>query len=58
MLPLSGNTAATLDYLRTSTLKALFPKLLSAVAVEAMTAEPGGKGNAKTGRPPGRGPAR
>ena len=34
------------------TLKALFPKLLSAVAVEAMMAGAGGKGESKTGRSP------
>ena len=50
---LVGDTFAGLDLLdRPSTLKALFPKLLSAVAVEAMMAGAGGKGGSKTDRSP------
>jgi hypothetical protein len=50
---LVGGTFAGLDLFdRPATLKALFPKLLSAVAVEAMMAGAGGKGDSKTGRPP------
>jgi len=50
---LVGDTFAGLDLFdRPSTLKALFPKLLSAVAMEAMMSGPGGKGESKTDRSP------
>jgi hypothetical protein len=50
---LVGGTFAGLDLFdRPATLKPLFPKLLSAVAVEAMMAGPGGKGESKTDRSP------
>lgn len=49
---LVGDAFAGLDLFdRPATLKSLFPKLLSAVVVEAMTAEAGGKEESKTGRP-------
>jgi hypothetical protein len=50
---LVGGIFAGLDLFdRPSTLKALFPKLLSAVAVEAMMSGPEGKGESKTNRSP------
>jgi len=50
---LVGDTFAGLDLFdRPATLKALFPKLLSAVAMEAMMSGPGGKGESKTDRSP------
>src|SRR4030066_79140 len=51
---LVGDTFAGIDLFdRPATLKNLFPKLLSAVAMEAMMSGPGGKGGAKTDGPPG-----
>ena len=48
-----GDTFAGLDLFdRPATLKSLFPKLLSAVAVEAMMAGAGGKGGSKADRSP------
>ena len=50
---LVGETFTGLDLFdRPATLKVLFPKLLSAVAVEAMMAGAGGKGGSKTDRSP------
>jgi hypothetical protein len=50
---LVGGAFAGLDLFdRSATLKALFPKLLSAVAVEAMMSVSAGKGGSKTSRSP------